>query len=100
MKNHKFYFDFAPSATSHEDGTVESVAENPVLRVMGRSVVISYVRATKIINSEITSTITRHEETRIWQLFDSKWRQVHVHRGPAAEIIQPNLSTVNSMATA
>ena len=101
LNHHKFYFDFAPSASSHEDGRVETVAESPIVRVMGRSAVISYIRATKVSNSEISSTSTRHEETRIWQLFDSRWRQVHVHRGPATEPTQSNSPvTVETLATA
>ena len=79
---------------------MESVAEKPIVRVMGRSAVVSYTRVTKVSNSEITSTSTRHEETRVWQLFDSKWRQVHLHRGPAAEPAQPNPLQLNSLATA
>jgi Calcium/calmodulin dependent protein kinase II association domain len=100
LNHHKFYFDFAPSASSHETGTVESIAENPVIRVMGRSAIISYIRATKTIESEISSTSTRHQETRIWQLFDSRWRQVHVHRGLAPEPVAQGPVVANTMATA
>lgn len=67
---------------------------------MGRSAVISYVRVTKTIESEISSTSTKFEETRIWQLFDSRWRQVHVHKGVAPESVQPVPAVANSMATA
>ena len=101
MNHHKFFFDFAPSAAAHEDGSVETIAENPTVRVMGRSAVICYTRATKVINSEISSTSSRHEETRVWQLFDSRWRQVHVHRGPAAEPTQSNPPVIiETLATA
>lgn len=100
LNHHKFYFDFAPTASSHGDVIIQSIAENPVVRVMGRSAVISYIRSTKTIESEISSSSTKHEETRVWQLFENRWRQVHVHRGLAPESAQPGPVVVNTMATA
>jgi ribosomal protein S8E len=76
---HKFYFDFAPPASSHDDVKIESIVENPVVRVMGRSAIINYTRTIKTDSSEISSTSSSHEETRVWQLFTGRWKQVSIY---------------------
>jgi UMP-CMP kinase len=98
---HKYYFDFAPPATSQDaDGKIESTAQNPVVRVMGRSAVISYTRVIKTNSSEISTSSTSHEETRVWQLFDGVWKQVHIHRGPGSAKQEANPVVQNTLATA
>eukprot|EP01035_Chromulina_nebulosa_P018945 gene18945-24753_t len=72
---HKQFFDEVDSYTSI------STMVDPNIKVLGKSAVITYIRNKKIIDEnkqEINRVIT--QETRIWNLIDGQWKQIHFHR--------------------
>ena len=78
---HKFYFDKLTAAEgwggmgAGGPGSASAmlVAARPTVRAMGKSAVIHFTRT-------LPSGET-FEESRVWQLIDGNWRQVHFHRG-------------------
>lgn len=75
MEFHRFYFNLGASSAPRNTAIV-----SPHVRIMGDSAVVSYVRITQRCDAEGTPTVSRCEETRVWQRVGGKWRHVHFHR--------------------
>jgi ketosteroid isomerase-like protein len=72
---HKFYFDLG--ADSRPRNTTMAA---PHVRLMGDTALVAYVRLVQSVDAAGSPRISRHEETRIWQRRDGRWRHVHFHR--------------------
>lgn len=77
LEFHQFYFDLGAA-----EGPRTNTMASPHVRVLGDAAVVSYIRLVQRLD-ESGSPVTHHiEETRIWQLQNSRWRHVHFHRSP------------------
>jgi calcium/calmodulin-dependent protein kinase (CaM kinase) II len=74
LEFHKFYFDITKPKGEFKN---KSTMHDSIVRVMGKSALITYIRERKDIAS---GTIERFKETRIWELIDGSWKHVHFHR--------------------
>ena len=72
---HRFYFGLGAAK-----GSVTTTMTSPHVRVMGDAAVVSYVRLTQRCGAEGKPTVSRCEETRVWQRIEGQWRHVHFHR--------------------
>jgi calcium/calmodulin-dependent protein kinase (CaM kinase) II len=54
---------------------------SPHVRVMGDVAVVTYIRLTQRMGDG-GATTAGHQETRVWQRRDGRWRHVHFHRSP------------------
>lgn len=75
MDFHHFFFNLGASP-----GTCNITLVSPCVRVMGEAAVVSYVRLTQRADAEGKVTISRCEETRVWQRIGGRWQHVHFHR--------------------
>jgi hypothetical protein len=75
---HRFYFDLGAG-----QGAVTTTMTSPHVRVMGDAAVISYVRLTQRCDADGKPTVSRCEETRVWQRIEGRWQHVHFHRSVA-----------------
>jgi hypothetical protein len=75
MEFHGFYFDRGGMKGPHNI-TVCS----PHVRLMGDAAVVSYVRLVQRLDDQGRTVTDRFEETRVWQIIDARWKQVHFHR--------------------
>lgn len=51
--------------------------QNPIVQVMGKAAVISYLR---IVKDESGVIVSECKESRVWQLIEGRWKQVHINR--------------------
>lgn len=75
MDFHRFFFNLGASP-----GTFNITLTAPHVRIMGDAAVVSYVRLTQRADAEGKVTISRCEETRVWQRIGGQWKHVHFHR--------------------
>ena len=75
MDFHRFYFNLGAAP-----GTCNVTMVAPHVRVMGDAAVVSYVRLTQRSDADGKLTVSRFEETRVWQRLDDRWQHVHFHR--------------------
>ncbi len=75
MEFHRFFFNLGASP-----GTFNITLAAPHVRLMGDAAVVSYVRLTQRSDAEGKVTISRCEETRVWQRVADRWQHVHFHR--------------------
>ncbi len=72
---HKFYFDLGAGS-----GPRHTTMAAPHVRVMGDTAVVAYLRLVQSLDAAGNPRVSRHEETRIWQKREGRWRHVHFHR--------------------
>jgi calcium/calmodulin-dependent protein kinase (CaM kinase) II len=75
MPFHKFYFDLGADKNART-----TTMASPHVRLMGDTAVVAYVRLVQSLDSAGSPRVGRHEETRVWQKRDGRWRHVHFHR--------------------
>ena len=74
LEFHKFYFDVTkPKCEFKSKSTMHDI----IVRVMGKSALITYIRERKDLSS---GKIDKFKETRIWELINGTWKHVHFHR--------------------
>lgn len=76
---HKFYFDLPSSPTKPPK---QSTIASPVIRVMGESAVVTYVRVVQKLDQSGSPISTAAMETRVWHKTVAGWKHVHFHRSP------------------
>lgn len=76
---HKFFFD---NGTAVSTGSIQVSIQNPRVRLIsGMScAIIAYVRFIQKVDSNGKITMSRSEETRVWEKKGSEWKHVHFHR--------------------
>lgn len=79
LEFHKFYFD-VDTKVGGSVARSQSVMSQPEVRIMGKTAVVSYVRVMQLKYNDGTSESRTQDETRVWQLIDGAWRNVHLHR--------------------
>ena len=72
---HKFYFDLGA-----DPGPRHTTMASPHVRLMGDTALVAYVRLVQSLDAAGNPRISQHEETRIWQRREGRWRHVHFHR--------------------
>jgi calcium/calmodulin-dependent protein kinase (CaM kinase) II len=72
---HKFYFNLGA-----DPGPRHTTMASPHVRVVGDAAVVAYVRLVQSLDAAGNPRVSHHEETRIWQKRDGRWRHVHFHR--------------------
>jgi calcium/calmodulin-dependent protein kinase (CaM kinase) II len=72
---HKFYFDLGADANPRH-----TTMASPHVRVMGDVAVVAYVRLVQSLDGAGSPRVSHHEETRVWQRREGRWRHVHFHR--------------------
>ncbi len=72
---HKFYFDLGA-----DPGPRHTTMASPHVRLMGDTALVAYVRLVQSLDAAGHPRVSRHEETRIWQRREGRWRHVHFHR--------------------
>ena len=78
MPFHKYFFDLP--ATPQKPAKNVTMSQ-PHVRLMGDSAaILSYVRLTQSLDASGVPTISRVEETRVWEKIDGQWKHVHFHR--------------------
>ncbi len=75
LEFHRYYFELAVG-----QGARKTTMSSPKVRLMGDVAVVSYVRLVQSLGEGDKPTTSAFEETRVWQMQQSKWRHVHFHR--------------------
>lgn len=76
MDFHRFYFEL-----DHSNTKMQCTMVRPHVRVLGDTAVVSYVRATQVLDQSTGAVSTRtSEETRVWHRIEGNWKHVHFHR--------------------
>ena len=75
LEFHKFYFDLGA-----DSGPRHTTMAAPQVRLMGDVAVVAYVRLVQSLDAAGHPRTSHHEETRVWQKLDGRWRHVHFHR--------------------
>mmetsp|Transcript_12965 Transcript_12965/g.16372 ORF Transcript_12965/g.16372 Transcript_12965/m.16372 type:complete len:427 (+) Transcript_12965:108-1388(+) len=76
---HKFYFD--KDKGSSKKVRAKSTITSPHVRLMGKSAVVTYQRISQFEDLQTGSfSSISSVETRIWQLKNGLWKNVHFHR--------------------
>ena len=81
LEFHRIYFD-----SNSRGATVKSTISCPDVRLMGDVAVITYVRLRQRVDAQGVHSTSAHEETRIWQKQNGKWKHVHFHRSKCGTI--------------
>jgi ketosteroid isomerase-like protein len=75
LEFHKFYFDLGAGSSPRH-----TTMASPQVRIMGDVAVVAYVRLVQSLDGASNPRTSHHEETRVWQRRDGRWRHVHFHR--------------------
>jgi calcium/calmodulin-dependent protein kinase (CaM kinase) II len=76
---HKYYFDLH---RGERKGDKQVTFLDPKVRIMAeKSAVVSYVSLVQGIDNYSHAPVSSHvEETRVWEVIDGRWLNVHFHR--------------------
>lgn len=77
MPFHKFYFEIEASGLAKQ-----STISSPLIRVIGDSAIITYVRVVQRVTADGGAPTSAFEETRVWEKQSDEWRHIHFHRSP------------------
>jgi len=100
LKYHKFRFDAVMGEGAEARslrrrrrlrGGVEASVSSPHVRLLGdKAAVVSYVRSDveRDVNGR-ERVLARTEETRVWEVIDGKWVNVHFHRSGVPPPVEP-----------
>mmetsp|Transcript_54247 Transcript_54247/g.63392 ORF Transcript_54247/g.63392 Transcript_54247/m.63392 type:complete len:214 (-) Transcript_54247:45-686(-) len=82
LEFHRFYFDNLDwEGIASQKSKAKATMASPNVRIIGENVaIITYVRLLQTISEDGEPSCSKTEETRVWQLMDEGWKNVHFHK--------------------